>query len=305
MTFKEIIAEFKKNKFLYGMMIPTIIWILIFCYIPMTGIVIAFKDFSYMDGIFGSKWCGFKNFEFMFRSNAILNIAFNTIYLNVLFILFGTIMSVFLALMFVEIKNSYIKRITQSIAILPHFISWALVSIFLVAFLNDNGIVNGVIKAFGMDGINFYTNPNYWRSILVILKIWQGAGFGTVIYVAAITGLDAEMYEAAKIDGATRLQQITKITLPMLKSTIILLTIMSVGKIFNGDFGMIYALVGDNSFLYPTVDVIDTYVYRALRQLGDYGMSMAVSLFQSVIGLILVLLTNALVKKIEPESAML
>lgn len=304
MTFKEGLKELQKNKFLYIMMIPTIVWIFVFCYVPMAGIVIAFKDFSYVGGIFGSEWSGLDNFKFMFQSKDVMNITFNTIYLNLLFILFSTAASVFLALLFVEIKNKHFKKISQSIAILPHFVSWAVVSMFLMGFLNDNGLVSQLLQGFGMEKVNFYTNPDGWRIILVILKIWQAAGFGTVVYVASITGFDTGIYEAAKIDGATRLQQITKITLPMLKPTIVLLTIMAVGGIFRGDFGMIYALIGDNSLLYPATDVIDTYVYRALRQLGDYGMSTAVSLFQSVVGLIFVLATNAIVKKVEPDSAL-
>lgn len=304
MTFKEGLQELRKNKFLYIMMIPTIVWIFIFCYVPMAGIIIAFKDFSYVGGIFGSEWSGLDNFKFMFQSKDVMRITFNTIYLNLLFILFSTAASVFLALLFVEIKNKHFKKISQSVAILPHFVSWAVVSMFLMGFLNDNGLISQFLQGLGMEKVNFYTNPSGWRVILIILKIWQAAGFGTVVYVASITGFDTGIYEAAKIDGATRLQQITRITLPMLKPTIVLLTIMAVGGIFRGDFGMIYALIGDNSLLYPTTDVIDTYVYRALRQLGDYGMSTAVSLFQSVVGLVFVLATNAIVKRVEPDSAL-
>ncbi len=149
----------------------------------------------------------------------------------------------------------------------------------------------------------FYTSPGWWPLILVLLKLWQGAGYGTIVYVAAITGFDQEMYEAARVDGATRMQQITKITLPLLKTTAIMLTIMSVGKIFNGDFGMIYALVGDNASLYSTTDVIDTFVYRALRQLNNLGMSTATSFFQSIVGLVLVFATNFITKKVEPDAA--
>ena len=202
-----------------------------------------------------------------------------------------------------KIKNKFLKKLSQSIAILPHFVSWAIVSMFLFGFLSTSGIVNNIFTSLGMDPIQFYTTPGPWRFILVIVKIWQGAGFGTVIYVATITGLDAGIYEAATIDGASRLQKITKITFPLIRPTIIMLTIMNVGGIFRGDFGMIYALVGDNSTLFPTIDVVDTFTYRALRTLGDMGMSTATSLFQSVIGLLMVLGTNALAKKLEPDSA--
>ena len=174
---------------------------------------------------------------------------------------------------------------------------------FMSGIIGGSGIMTRWIVESGGEDPAFYTSPGWWPLILVLLKIWQGAGYGTIVYVAAITGFDQEMYEAARVDGATRLQQITKITMPLLKTTAIMLTIMSVGKIFNGDFGMIYALVGDNASLYPTTDVIDTFVYRALRQLNNLGMSTATSFFQSIVGLFLVFTTNFVTKKVEPDAA--
>ena len=303
MTVKDVVTELRKNKLVYAMMTPSILWVLIFSYIPMIGIVIAFKNYNMSQGIFESPWSGLENFEFLFRHKDIWQITFNTIYLNALFILIGTFTSVFLALMFVEIKNKFLKKLSQSIAILPHFVSWAIVSMFLVGFLSTKGIANNLLVSLGAEPIQFYTNPKPWRVILVIAKVWQSAGFGTVVYVATITGLDFGVYEAATIDGASRLQKITKITIPLIRPTIIMLTIMNVGGIFRGDFGMIYALVGDNASLFPTIDVVDTFTYRALRTLGDMGMSTATSLFQSVIGLLMVMGTNALAKKLEPDSA--
>ena len=196
------------------------------------------------------------------------------------------------------------KKVTQSIAILPHFISWAVIAMFLTGFLNTNGMLNQLLSAMGKETINFYAESSYWRVILVLLKIWQGAGFGTIVYIAAITGFDQEMYEAARIDGANRFQQIFLITLPLLKSTIVLLTIMSIGNIFKGDFGMIYALIGDNALLFDTTDVIDTYVYRIFRTNKNLGMSTAVSFLQSIIGLVMVFSTNLFIKKVDPESAL-
>lgn len=304
MTFKAVGQELNKNKMLYAMMIPTIIWVLVFSYIPMGGIVIAFKKFNLVDGIIGSPWAGLYNFDFLFNYKGVKQIFFNTIWLNVLFLVFNTVASVFLALMFVEIGNKKFKKITQSIAILPYFVSWAVVSMFLTGFLGSKGIINQTLISMGKEAIPFYSNPGPWRGILVILKIWQGAGFGTVIYIATITGMDPGIYEAAKIDGANRFQLISKITLPLLKPTIILLSIMGIGGIFRGDFGMIYALIQDNSILYPKVDVIDTFVYRALRQLNNMGMSSATSLFQSVVGFVIVLVTNTIAKKVEPDSAL-
>lgn len=295
--------ELWKNKLLYLMTLPTIVWVLIFCYYPMYGVLIAFKKFSYKEGIWGSPWVGLDNFQFLFNYNGVGRIFFNTIFLNVLFLVSTTLLSIILALVFVEIKNKVYNKIVQTIAIFPHFVSWTVVAMFMSGIVGSSGIVTRwIVEAGGEDPL-FYNNAVWWPLLLVLLRIWQGAGYGTIVYVAAITGFDQEMYEAAKVDGATRLQQITRLTLPLLKTTAIMLTIMGIGKIFNGDFGMIYALVGDNAALYPTTDVIDTFVYRALRQLNNLGMSTATSLFQSLVGLILVFVTNMITKKIEPDAA--
>lgn len=301
--FKGGLRELWENKLLYLMMLPTIIWVLVFCYYPMYGVLIAFKDYSYKLGIWGSPWVGWKNFQFLFNYRGIGKIFFNTIFLNILFILSSTILSIILALVFVEIKNKVYNKVVQTIAIFPHFVSWTVVAMFMSGIIGSRGILTQWIVTNGGEDPALYSSPGWWPLILVLLKIWQSAGYGTIVYVAAITGFDQEMYEAARVDGATRLQQITKITLPLLKTTAIMLTIMSIGKIFNGDFGMIYALVGDNPALYPTTDVIDTFVYRALRQLNNLGMSTATSLFQSVVGLVLVFLTNYVTKKVEPDAA--
>lgn len=297
-------SEIYKNKFLYGLTIPGIIWFIVFAYLPLVGLAIAFQNFSYVDGIFGSKFVGFSNFKFLFNSQDLWKVTWNTIYLNILFLVSEMFFSVVFALMFVEVKNKWFKKITQSIVILPHFMSWTIVAMFLTAFISsDTGLINKFLLQLHLEQISFYTNPKVWPVILVILKIWQGAGFGTIIYIATIIGFDKEIYEAAQIDGCSRWQQITRITLPMLRPTIIMLMIFSVGGIFKGDFGMIYAMVGDNALLYPTTDVIDTFVYRALRTLGDMGMTTAVGLYQSLVGFLLVIGTNALAKKIEPDSA--
>ncbi len=285
------------------MTLPPIVWILVFCYYPMYGILIAFKDYSYKKGITGSPWVGFDNFKFLFNYTGVGRIFFNTIFLNVLFIAGTTILSIVLALVFTEIGNLVYSRLAQTIAILPHFVSWTVVAMFLSGIIGTAGTLTRYITSLGMENPSFYTNAKWWPLILLILRIWQGAGYGTIVYIAAIKGFDQQMYEAARVDGATRLQMVTRLTLPLLKTTAIMLTLMSVGKIFNGDFGMIYALVWDNSSLYETTDVIDTFVYRALRQLNNLGMSTATSLFQSVVGLVLVYITNAFTRKVEPDAA--
>ncbi|MBE5832387.1 MAG: sugar ABC transporter permease [Butyrivibrio sp.] len=300
---KNIFRELHKNKVLYLMMVPTIIWVTIFCYVPMYGVLIAFKDFSYKKGIMNSPVVGLKNFEFLFNYKGVGRIFFNTIFLNVLFIATGTILSIFFALIFAEIKNKVYSRVVQTIAIFPHFVSWTVVAMFLGGIIGGSGRLTYWIVEHGGGDPQFYNNALWWPLILAILKIWQGVGYGTIVYVAVITGLDKEIYEAAKVDGASRLQIILKITLPQLKVTAIMLTLMSIGKIFNGDFGMIYAIVGENSQLYSTTDVIDTFVYRALRELNNLGMSTATSFFQSIVGLVMVFVTNAITKKIEPDAA--
>ena len=298
------IKELWTNKLLYAMMIPAIAWIILFCYVPLYGILIAFKKFNYRLGVWGSPWVGFENFRFLFNYHGIGRVFFNTIFLNVLFIVSGTFFSVFLALVFVEIKNKTYKKLVQTIAIFPNFVSWTVVAMFLSGVIGGSGFLIKALVSMGGTNPDFFSNAQYWPLIFMFLKIWQGAGFGTIVYVAVITGMDQEMYEAAKIDGATKFQQITRITLPMLKVTVIMLTLLAVGRIFSGDFGMIYAIIGDNPALFPTTDVIDTFVYRALRQLNNIGMSTATGLFQSLVGFILVLGSNKLTRLFEPDAAL-
>jgi ABC-type polysaccharide transport system, permease component len=297
--------ELIRNKYLYLLTLPAILFFIIFSYIPMVGIIIAFQDFNPMKGLFGSKLVGFKNFQFFFSSKDWITVTVNTVYLNVLFIVTGLIFSIAIAIMLSEINNAIYKKVTQSVVILPNFLSWTVVSMFTMAiFTPAGGYANAIIKVLHLPAINFLQNAKVWPTILVILKIWKGAGFGSIVYLAAIMGIDQEVYEAAKIDGCTKWQSIIHITIPMLKSTAILLTILAVGGIFHGDFGMIYAVVGDVPPLYPTTDVIDTFVYRQLRVLGDMGMSSAAALYQSAVGFVIVIVTNAIAKKVDEDSAL-
>ncbi len=293
-----------QNFFLYLLTVPGIIFFLIFSYLPMGGLVIAFQDYSMRKGIFGSSFNGINNFKFLFATGDIWRITGNTLFLNLLFIIFTTAMSVFLAILFSEVKNRKFKRITQTISILPNFVSWTVIALFLDAFIDTNtGMISRALQQTGVT-VDIYSTASYWPSILVFLKIWQGAGYGAIVYIATIVGIDPQIYEAADIDGATRMQKITRITLPMLKPTIILMSLFSVGRIFYGDFGMIYALVGDNSLIFSTTDVIDTYVYRMMRTLRNYGMSSATGLFQSVLGFVFILCVNGIARRIEPDSAL-
>ena len=271
----------------------------------MLGIIMAFQNFSPIKGIFGSEFVGFQNFSFFFTSLDWVKVTWNTVFLNFLFIVTGLFFQLFFAILLSTISNKHFKKISQSFTLLPYFISWPIVGMFSVAFFaSDIGIINSIMSFLGMNPINFYQNPNVWPLTLVMLRIWKSTGYGMIIYLAAIAGIDTEIYEAAKTDGATKLQRIRFITIPLLKSTTIMLLILALGKIFYGDFGMMYAIVGDNPLLLPTTDVIDTFVFRALRVYGDMGMSSAVGLYQSVVGFILVLTSNYIVRKVDNESAL-
>jgi putative aldouronate transport system permease protein len=302
--FQNLWYDLKHNKFLVLLCMPGIIWFLIFSYLPMLGLVIAFQDFSAAKGIFGSKFIGLKNFEFFVGSKDFFTITYNTLFLNACFIAATMISSIAIAIMLSELTNKYFVKVTQSMVILPHFISWTVVALLSQALLNtDKGLINQLITSLGGTAVNFNTNAAIWPGLLTIMKVWQGAGYGSIVYLAAITGIDQEIYEAARVDGATRVQCIRFLTLPLLKATVILLFIMSVGKIFYGDFGMIYAIVGNNTVLYSKTDVIDTYVYRMLMESQNIGMSSAVGLYQSIMGFLMVLFTNQITRKVSPESA--
>lgn len=298
--------EIRKNGFLYALTVPGLLFFLVFSYLPMGGLVIAFQDFNIIKGIFGSKFFGFGNFKFLFNEGnrgTVLQVMGNTLWLNFLFIVFTTIASVFLAVMFSEVKQRQVKRVTQTLSILPYFVSWAVIALFLEAFLKaDGGVISTALAHTGQN-ISFYSDSQPWPALLAVLRIWQGAGYGAIVYIATITGIDPGIYEAANIDGATRFQKIVHITVPILKPTIILMTLFSVGRIFYGDFGMIYGLIQDNSLLFPTTDVIDTYVYRMLRGLGNYGMATAAGMIQSVCGFVFVYVANTLAKRYDPDSA--
>lgn len=296
--------DIKHNPYLCLLCLPAILWFCIFAYSPLVYLLTAFKKYQPTQGLWGSEWVGLKNFQAFFGSDAFFRVTFNTIFLNALFIVTSMVVSIFIAIALSEVGNKMFKKVTQSVVILPHFISWTVIALLCEALLKtQNGFINNFLVSLGLEKINFYQDAGVWPALLVFLRIWQGAGYGSIVYLATIAGLDQEMFEAARVDGATRGQCIRYLTLPLLKTTAIMLFIMNIGKIFNGDFGMIYALVGDNAALYSTTDVIDTFVYRALRQLNNLGMSTATSFFQSIVGLVLVFATNFITKKVEPDAA--
>ncbi len=285
--------------------IPVIIWFIIFSYIPMFGCIIAFKDFDYRAGIWGSKWCGFRNFKYLFSSNDAIRILRNTIFYNVTFILLGIIIGVAMALLLEQIKNRVMIKTFQTMIFLPHFVSWVVVAFVAQGlFKYESGIFNSILMKFGMAPKQWYTDVKPWPAILIIANIWKTIGFNTLIYYGGLLGIDTTLYEAAAIDGATTMQRIFKITIPMLLPTITILFIMGVGNVFRADFGLFYYIPNNYGSLYGVTDVIDTYIFRALKVSGELSGSSAASFFQSVCGLILVLAANGTVRKINPENAM-
>ena len=301
---RKMSLEWRTTLGLGALTLPALLWFIIFSYIPMFGIIIAFKDFDYAKGIFGSDWSGLANFEYLFASNDAFRIIRNTICYNVAFILISTTCSVCVALMLDTIKNKYFIKFCQTSMFLPYFVSWVIVAFITQNLFSLNGLINGVINSFGGESISFYTNPKPWPVILVIAHLWKGIGYSTILYYGAILGIDSTLYEAAKIDGANGRQCITKITLPMLKPTIVILLIMSIGSIFRADFGLFYYIPNNQGPLYPVTDVIDTYIYRALRVNGDISGSSAGSFLQSVVGLVMVVAANTVAKKLDEENAL-
>lgn len=295
---------FKKNRELFWMSLPGVLFKLIFSYLPLIGLIIAFKEFRYDLGIWGSQWVGFKNFEFFFRSDSAFVITRNTVLYNVSFIIIGTIIALTLAI-FLNTVSKRLLKLYQTVLFLPHFLSWVVVGYIVIAFLDHrHGFLNGSLQSLGLDSVKWYQEAEHWPFIIILAQIWKVVGFSTLIYYAGIIGIDSSYYEAAKIDGASRLQMVFKITIPLLLPLIIILFIVDMGKIFRSDFGLFYFIPNDSSFLYGITDVIDTYVYRSLRVAADLGMSTAVGFYQSVVGFILVVSTNALIKKIDRDNAL-
>ncbi len=297
--------EIYKNKVLYLMFLPVALYFIIFAYLPMGGIVLAFKEFNIRDGIFFSPWNGIENFKFFFASGKAWQVTKNTIGYNVIFLVCYTVFSIVTAIMISEITSKWFKKITQSFMFLPYFISWVVVAAFIYNLFNyDYGLINTIIKSFGGQAIDVYVNPRNWLVLLPILYVWKWVGFGSVLYLAAIMGIDQECYEAATIDGANMFQKIRKITLPLLKPTIIVLVLMSVGKILRGEFDMFYNIIGNNGLLMDTTDIIDTLVFRSLMGTQDFGMASAAGFYQSVLCFVIILIVNGVVRKIDNENAL-
>ncbi|MFC4600795.1 ABC transporter permease subunit [Cohnella hongkongensis] len=298
------LRTFKKNAELFTLSFPSMLYIFIMAYVPMFGIIIAFKNYQYDKGMFGSEWIGWKNFEFLFVSDTAYRITRNTVLYNLGYLALTTLCALALAILLNEIAKKWLK-IYQTALILPFFLSWVVVGYIALAFLDhENGYLNEWLSAFGMEPKEWYFSAVHWPYILVAVHLWKSIGLSAMVYYAGILGIDGEMYEAAKIDGASKLQMIVKITLPHLTSLIIILFILGLGNIFRGDFGLHYFIPNNSGMTYATTDVIDTYVYRALSKVGDVGMASAVGLYQSIVGLVTVVLANYAVRKINEEHSL-
>ncbi|GFI46374.1 putative multiple-sugar transport system permease YteP [Lachnospiraceae bacterium] len=289
--------------------LPTTIWYFLFCFMPMFGIVIAFKEFKinggFLKSFLTSRWVGFDNFKFLFSTKDIWMIIKNTLAYNIVFIILGIVVPVAAAIAIGQLHSKKLMKIYQTAMFMPYFLSWVVVTALVWAFLSyDKGLVNNMLEAWGMDRQQWYMKPEMWPPFLVFMNLWKGVGYGMVVYLATITGIDKSYYEAAGIDGATIWQQIRYITLPLMKTVIILMFIMSVGRIFYSDFGLFYQVPRDSNSLYDVVYTLDVYVYKQLRT-STTGMSAAAAFIQSVAGCITILSANALVRKFDKESAMI
>ena len=290
---------------LLTMALPGIVLLFIFAYLPMVGLVIAFKDYRFADGILGSAWVGFENFRFLFGTDTAWRITRNTLLMNSLFIVVNTVVSLGIAMLLNEVFQSKMTKYYQTLLFFPYFISWVIASYFVYAFLNgQSGLLNQWMEGLGVDMVAWYRSPQYWPIILVLANLWNGVGFGSIIYLAGILGIDPMLFEAAKIDGATKLQQIRYITMPMLLPLVIILTLLAIGRIFNADFGLFFFLPRDTPMLYSTTDVIDTFVYRSLVQLGDISMAAAAGFYQSIVGFGMVIFANWIVRRVNEDYSL-
>ena len=306
---------FEKNKktlVLLTMVAPVAIWLLLLRYLPMGGIVLAFKNYkvnprnpSFISNLINSKWVGFKNFEFLFKTDSAWVMIRNTLAYNIVFIILGVIIPVAFAIMMNEITRKFFKKAYQTMMFFPYFLSWVVVSYFLNAFLDAQyGMIPAMQEAAGHARTSWYTIPGPWPFILTFANLWKNVGYSTVLYLAAITGIDTNQYEAAAIDGATKWQQVLHVTIPHLRTMIAILFIMNVGKIFASDFGLFYNVPMQNGALFSVTQTIDTYVYRAYMATGDPGQSSAAGLLQNVLGFVCILTANGIVKKIDSESSL-
>lgn len=299
------LQEFRQHKLLFLMLLPALLYFILFFYLPFVGAYYAFIDYKFALGLFRSPFVGFRNFRFLFISNIIVKLTVNTLLYNVAFIVIGNLIQITVAVLISEITSKTYKRITQSVIFLPYFISYVLVGVFAYGLLNfEFGMINSFLVKLGLSPLRFYSTPSYWKYILTVTHVWKWLGYGSVIYLAAIMSINKELYDVASIDGANAFRQVWSVTLPMLRPTIVILLLFSVGRILRGQFELFYQMVGRNGLLYDATDILDTYVYRALRDTAELELGTAAGLYQSVFGLAIILAANYIIKRLEPEYAL-
>lgn len=295
----------RKNWMLLLMLLPAVLYTLIFHYLPMSGLVLSFKQFNYVDGVFGSPWNGLDNFRFLLISGKLGSLTSATLLYNFGFIVVNTFLEVLIAVFLNEITCKWFKKSFQSFIFLPYFISWVVAAAIVQALLSyEYGAVNKILEAVSGNKININTTASVWPTLLVTLSAWKSVGYGSVVYLSAITGIDPGLYEAAELDGANKWQQIRYVTLPALLSTVIIMVLLAVGRIFRGDFGMFYQLIGNNGVLLRKTDILDTYIYRSMLGNSNLGMTAAAGFYQSVLCFVTIMAVNALVKWIEPDYSL-
>ncbi|MFV0399341.1 MAG: ABC transporter permease [Oscillospiraceae bacterium] len=305
---RKFLTALREDGILYLFSLPGVIFLLLFCYFPMVGLILVFKDYNFQGGIFGSPWADpiWRNFAFFFNSiDKAIRATRNTVGLNILYFVIGTIVAVAIAIMLTELRSKRFVKVTQSVMFFPYFISWMVFGSILMTILDyRNGTLNGIVTALGFERIDFYSNPSYWVAILVLCNVWNSAGYSSIIYYATLTGIDPSYYEAAMVDGASKWKQITNISLPLLRPTIIMLFLLMVGGMLRGNLTMIMGLTNLNPTLLPVTDIIDVYVYRSGIKSGEMAFTSAISLYQSFVGFLLVMGSNALVRKVDNDSAL-
>lgn len=291
---------------LYLMMVPGLAYLIINNYIPMAGLVIAFKNINFADGIWNSPWAGLANFKYLFATKDAWVITRNTILYNAAFIAVNMVMGILIAILICDLRNKLAKKVYQSVVLFPFLMSYVIVSYIVYAMLStENGMMNkSVLPLLGVEPINWYASPQYWPFILIFVNFWKSVGYGCLIYIASINGIDPALYEAAELDGASKWQQIRNVTLPSIKSSVVTLLLLNVGCIFFSDFSLFYQVPQNSGLIYSTTNTIDTYVYRALLQFGNLGQSAAAGFYQSIVGFLLVLTANLIVRKVSREDAL-
>lgn len=297
--------EIREHKILYLMILPTLCYFILFHYVPMVGVYFAFVDFNYADGLFGSPLCGFDNFKTLFQSGILLRLLRNTILYNIAFILIGNMVQLIMAILLSRVVSKWFKKTVQTLSFMPYFVSYVIVAAFsYILFNSGSGTITLLVRSIGFDDFTPYATPSVWPVIIVLVYLWKNVGYGMVVYLAAITSIDDGYYEASEIDGASVMQQIRYITIPLLIPTFIILLLLALGGIVRGQFELFYQLVGNQGLLYDSTDILDTYVFRMLQGTFDIGRGTAIGLFQSLFGLVTVCTVNWFVNRSNPEYAL-